>query len=203
MEVVTGTIFLFGLFTSTLLIKNEFFSFMGDTSTIPFYNFQKTYNVSKLKTILEIIITLMISIKDIDKKEFELCYELDANTICLWTKKQWQCEFNKIGVKAFGILSRNEIIGICAVQIIIDEAQLNYFSIKQEFRRKGYGTHLMTYLIKECEKLNIKNLLLEVSEANSSAELFYCKFNFLTVGIRKNYYQDGTNAILKEKKFIK
>ena len=203
MEVVTGTIFLFGLFTSTLLIKNEFFSFMGNTSTVPFYNFQNTYNVFKLKTILEIIITSMISIKDIDKKEFELCYELDANTICLWTKKQWQCEFNKIGVKAFGILSRNEIIGICVVQIIIDEAQLNYFSIKQEFRRKGYGTHLMTYLIKECEKLNIKRLLLEVSETNLIAEVFYSRFNFLTVGKRNKYYKDGSNAVLKEKKITK
>ena len=28
----------------------------------------------------------MISIKEIDQKEFELCYELDSDTICLWTK---------------------------------------------------------------------------------------------------------------------
>ena len=59
----------------------------------------------------------------------------------------------------------------------------------------------MTYLIKDCEKLNIKKLLLEVSETNSIAEIFYCKFNFLTVGRRKNYYQGGADAVLKEKKF--
>ena len=145
----------------------------------------------------------MFSIKEIEQKEFELCFELDSHTICLWTKKQWQSEFNKRGTKVVAIMLKKKIIGIYVVQIIIDEAQINYFSIKQKLRRKGYGTHLMTYLIKECEKLNIKKLLLEVSEANSIAEMFYCKFNFLTVGRRINYYKDGADAVLKEKKFIK
>ena len=145
----------------------------------------------------------MISIKEIDQKEFELCYELDSATICLWTKKQWQSEFNKSGTKVVAILLKKKIIGIYVVQTIIDEAQISYFSIKQKFRRKGYGSQLMNYLIKDCEKLNIKKLLLEVSETNSIAEIFYCKFKFLTVGRRKNYYKNGTDAVLKEKKFIK
>ena len=57
----------------------------------------------------------------------------------------------------------------------------------------------MRYLIKECERLEIKKLLLEVSETNFAAEGFYRKFNFLTVGIRRKYYKDGSNAFLKEK----
>ena len=141
----------------------------------------------------------MLTIKEIDLKDFELCYELDSDTICLWTKKQWQSEFNKIGVKAVAVLIQKKIIGIYVVQTIIDEVQINYFSIKQNFRRKGYGSFLMTYLVKECEKLNIKKLMLEVSENNSIAEIFYRKFNFFTVGRRKNYYKDGADAILKEK----
>ena len=58
----------------------------------------------------------------------------------------------------------------------------------------------MNYLIRECEKLNIKKLFLEVSQKNIIADNFYRKFDFLTVGIRKNYYKDGSNALLKEKK---
>ena len=145
----------------------------------------------------------MLTIKEIDHNDIELCYELDSDTICLWTKKQWQSEFNKIGVKVVAVLFKNKIIGIYVVQTIIDEVQINYFSIKQKFRRKGYGSYLMTYLVKDCEKFNIKKLMLEVSENNSIAEDFYCKFNFLTVGRRKNYYKDGTDAVLKEKKIIK
>ena len=65
--------------------------------------------------------------------------------------------------------------------------------------RKGYGSYFMKYLIKQCKKLSLKKILLEVSETNTIAKDFYSKFNFLTVGIRKNYYKDGTHAVLKEK----
>ena len=141
----------------------------------------------------------MISFKELDCKEFELCYEIDSSTICLWTKKQWKFEFNKIGVKVVAILFRKEIIGVYVVQIIIDEAHLNYFSIKQKYRQKGYGSYLMSYLIKQSEKLSVKKILLEVSDTNLIAEIFYGKFKFLTVGRRKNYYKDGSDAVLKEK----
>ena len=141
----------------------------------------------------------MISIKEMNHKELELCFELDSNTISLWTKRQWENEFKKIGVKVVGLLIKRKIIGIYVIHTIIDEAQINYFSIRQKFRRKGYGSFLMKYLINQCEKLNIKKLLLEVSVSNTIAELFYRKFNFSTVGTRKNYYKDGTDAIIKEK----
>jgi ribosomal-protein-alanine N-acetyltransferase len=202
MVVVTGTMFLLGLSSLILFFKNDVFTFMGNSFVNSFYNFQNIYNKINLKKIFrEKIFTSMISIKEIDQKEFELCYELDSATICLWTKKQWHSEFNKSGTKVVAILLKKKIIGIYVVQTIIDEAQISYFSIKQKFRRKGYGSQLMTYLIKDCEKLNIKKLLLEVSETNSIAEIFYCKFNFLTVGRRKNYYKSGADAVLKEKKF--
>jgi len=71
---------------------------------------------------------------------------------------------------------------------------------KKKFRKKGFGSYLMSYLIKKCEKLNLKKLLLEVSQNNVTAEKFYSHFDFFTVGIRKNYYKDGSHALLKEKK---
>ena len=58
----------------------------------------------------------------------------------------------------------------------------------------------MNYLIKQCEILNIDKLLLEVSLSNTTAEKFYSRFEFSTVGIRRNYYKDGSDALLKEKK---
>ena len=141
----------------------------------------------------------MISLKELDSKEFELCYEIDSDTVCLWTKKQWEFEFKKRGVKVVAILLNREIIGIYVVQIIIDEAQLNFFSIKEKYRQKGYGSFLMRNLIKQCEKLSLKRVLLEVSDTNLVAEIFYNKFKFLTVGRRKNYYKNGSDAVLKEK----
>ena len=61
----------------------------------------------------------------------------------------------------------------------------------------------MSDMIKRCKKLNINKLLLEVSQSNITAEKFYSRFDFSTVGIRKNYYKDGSNALLKEKILVK
>ena len=143
----------------------------------------------------------MISIEEIKEKDIELCYEIDSNTVSLWSKKQWADEFAKEGTKVYGILLSNLVIGICVLHVVLDEAHVNYFVINPKFRERGFGSYLMIYLIKRCKKLNIKKLLLEVSRNNTTAEKFYTRFDFFTVGIRKNYYKDGSDALLKEKKF--
>ena len=141
----------------------------------------------------------MISIKQIYEKDIELCYELDSNTISLWSKNQWANEFKKEGVQALGILHVDLVIGICVFQVVLDEAQINYFAVNHEYRKRGFGSYLMNNLIWRCKKQNINKLLLEVSQKNIIAGKFYNNFNFSTVGIRRNYYKDGSNALLKEK----
>ena len=142
----------------------------------------------------------MLSIKQINEKDIDLCYELDSSTISFWTKKQWASEFKKEGIKVVGLFLSSLVIGICVFHVVLDEAQINFFVINEKYRKKGYGTYLMNYLIKQCEQLNINRLFLEVSHRNVTAENFYSRFNFSTVGIRKNYYKDGSDALLKEKK---
>ena len=142
----------------------------------------------------------MISIKQINERDIELCCELDSNTISLWSKKQWANEFKKDGTKIFGLLIKNLVIGICVFQVVLDEAQINYFVVNKKFRKKGFGSYLMCFLVKKCEKLNLKKIQLEVSQSNITAQRFYSRFDFSTVGIRKNYYKDGSHALLKEKK---
>jgi ribosomal-protein-alanine N-acetyltransferase len=142
----------------------------------------------------------MISIKQINENDIDLCYELDSNTISLWSKKQWANELKKEGIKVFGLLLSNLVIGICVLNVVLDEAQINFFVINQKYRKKGFGSYLMSYLIKQCEKLNINKIFLEVSRNNFTAEKFYSRFDFSTVGIRRKYYKDGSDALLKEKK---
>ena len=141
----------------------------------------------------------MISIKKINENDIDLCYELDLNTISLWSKKQWVNELKKNGINVIGLSLSDLVIGICVFHVILDEAHINFFVVDQKYRKQGFGSYLMSYLIKQCEKLNINKLFLEVSHNNITAEKFYSSFEFFTVGIRKNYYKDGSDALLKEK----
>ena len=142
----------------------------------------------------------MIFIKQINEDDIDLCYELDSKTISLWSRNQWANEFKKEGTKVFGLLFSNLIIGICVFHVVLDEAQINFFAVNPKYWKKGFGSHLMSYILKECEKSNINKLFLEVSQKNFIAEKFYSRFDFSTVGIRRNYYKDGSDALLKEKK---
>ena len=141
----------------------------------------------------------MISIKQIDEKDIDLCFELDSNSISLWSKKQWANEFKKEGIKVFGLLFSNLLIGVCVFHVVLDEAHINFFVINKNHRKRGYGSFLMRQIIKQCEKLSINKLILEVSHTNVIANKFYSRFEFSNVGIRKNYYKDGSDAFLKEK----
>ena len=145
----------------------------------------------------------MLLVKEISPKDVDLCFEFDLMTISLWTKKQWESELRKDGIKVFGLFLSEFVIGICSIQIIIDEVQINFFAINNNFRRNGFGTFLMKYLFSISKKLKIKKIFLEVSKSNSVAENFYNHFDFCTVGIRKNLYKDGSDALLKEKELIK
>ncbi len=142
----------------------------------------------------------MISIRRINEKDIDLCYELDSNTISLWSKDQWGDEFKKEGIKVFGLLFSELLIGLCVFHVVLDEAQINFFVVSEKYRKRGFGCFLMNFLIKHCEKLNIKKLFLEVSHSNFIAVKFYSRFDFCTIGIRRNYYKDGSDALLKEKK---
>ena len=127
---------------------------------------------------------MILSIRKLNEKDIDSCYDLDSNTISLWSKKQWANEFKKGGIKVFGLILSNLVIGICVFHVVLDEAQINYFVIDKKYREKGFGSYLMDFLIKQCEKLNIKKLFLEVSNTNFTAEKFYSRFDFSTVGIR-------------------
>ena len=145
----------------------------------------------------------MISIKQINDKDIDLCYKFDSNAISLWSRRQWANEFKKEDVKIFGLLISNLLIGICVFQVVLDEAHINFFVVKKKFRKKGYGSYLMSFLIRYCEGLNINKIFLEVSNTNPTAEKFYNRFDFSTVGTRRKYYKDGSDALLKEKKINK
>ena len=144
----------------------------------------------------------MISVKQINEEDIDLCYELDSDTISLWSKRQWANEFKKENINIIGLYLSNLLIGICVFHLILDEAQINYFVINKRFRKKRFGSYLMNYLIEQCKKSNVNKLFLEVSQSNITAEKFYTRFDFFNVGIRKNYYRDGSDALLKEKNLI-
>ena len=142
----------------------------------------------------------MINIRKIDSKNSKSCYELDLKSIKHWNQNQWEKELEKDYINAMGIFLNNIIIGVCVIHKIYDEAEIRYLSVHPSYQKRGLGKKLINQIIKECKNENIKRIFLEVSIKNKQALSFYKNSGFKTIDIRKNYYKDGSDALIKEKK---
>ena len=145
----------------------------------------------------------MYLVKKITIKESQECHEIDLMTIKLWNLKQWEKELRKNYVYAFACFRNYQVVGICVFQKIFCNAELTYLSIHPTYRRRGLGKKLLKETLKICESFAIEKIQLEVSDKNLDALNFYNAFGFETIGIRKKYYKDGSNALLQEKKLLK
>ena len=141
----------------------------------------------------------MLNIKEINAKNSKSCYELDLKSIKHWNQNQWKKELENVYVTAMGLYLNNSIIGICVFHKIFDEAEIRYLSVHPYYKRRGLGKKLICRIFKECEDENIKRIFLEVSIKNKQALSFYSNFGFKTISIRKKYYKDGSDALIKEK----
>ncbi len=87
----------------------------------------------------------------------------------------------------------NEIVGFLSYRIVIDEMEILNIVTRRDRYNIGIASSMLSYLVrtKGTDKIN-----LEVSGNNTTALRLYKQFGFNQVGLRKNYYSDGSDAIL-------
>ena len=83
-------------------------------------------------------------------------------------------------------------IGHIYANMVVDQADIVSFIIKEKFRRKGFGTILFVKFISTLKNKGVKEFFLEVSEKNTVAQKFYNRFGFKKIGYRKNYYKTNS-----------
>ena len=142
----------------------------------------------------------MFHIREINSGYSKICYELDLKSIKHWNQIQWKNELEKDYVTGIGIYLNNLVVGVCVIHKIFDEAEIRYLSVHPYYKRRGLGKKLIFRIFKECEDEDIKRIFLEVSIKNKQALSFYDNLGFKTICIRKKYYKDGSDALIKEKK---
>lgn len=82
--------------------------------------------------------------------------------------------------------------------LVPPEAQLLMIAVDPARARSGVGCFLLGTAVEELKGRGFETVTLEVGAANRSALSFYKKFGFVEVGRRRNYYPDGTDAILMD-----
>lgn len=94
----------------------------------------------------------------------------------------------------YALVDDDLLLGYGGIFKLYENAEILTIGISPDFQRKGYGYQLLKYLLdqaKECCQLS-----LEVKADNEPAIHLYEAMGFKKATIRKNYYQDGSDAIL-------
>lgn len=97
------------------------------------------------------------------------------------------------------VIEDADLIGYLGAYILEPSAEIINFYVLSNYRKKGFGSILFKELLKECMMRGITTISLEVREDNTPAISFYLKQGFKKINVRKQYYQDGTNALVMQK----
>ena len=131
------------------------------------------------------------SIKNILASDFDNFWSYDV------LEEELECDNSYVIVAK---VDENTIVGFAGLKVILDEADIMNIVVKKDFRHNGIGSILLENLINHSKDLNLKSITLEVNENNLSAIRLYDKFSFDKLGIRKNYYDGKSDAIIMSKK---
>ncbi len=118
-----------------------------------------------------------------------------------WNEKILIDEFQNENSEYFVLIDDGKILGFAGLWFNIDEAHIMNIAVKKEYRKNGFGTKLLEFLIVKAKEKNKICITLEVRDDNIPAILLYEKFNFEKIGTRKKYYNAENDALIMTKTF--
>jgi len=97
---------------------------------------------------------------------------------------------------SFVLEEADRINGYLVGQIVFEQVDLHYMAVDPEYYGKGYGQQLLEAFKNKAYELDGEILSLEVRVSNERAIALYKKCHFKSVGIRRQYYSDGEDALI-------
>ena len=114
-----------------------------------------------------------------------------------WTLKMFEFELSKSEISRSLIIQENTfILGYCIFRIFAKECQILNFGVLPKRQQEGIGGILLKEILKNLTRNS--SVFLEVKKSNFPAVNLYQKHGFNIFGIRKNYYKDGSSALLMQ-----
>ncbi|MFI7695178.1 ribosomal protein S18-alanine N-acetyltransferase [Nonomuraea sp. NPDC049655] len=97
-------------------------------------------------------------------------------------------------------LADDEIVGYSGIAVASDQADVQTIAVLEKHQGTGIGSAMLTELLAEARRRGAREIFLEVRADNPRAQAVYRHFEFEEIGIRRRYYDDGTDAIMMRRK---
>jgi ribosomal-protein-alanine N-acetyltransferase len=138
----------------------------------------------------------IVQIEEADRNDIDGIYQVD--------KRAFEYPMSRASIerdlrderlsKYFVARALGVIVGYVGIWCVYPEAHIVSIAVDPDFQGKGIGTRLMETGLQWLMDNGFKDVFLEVRVDNDVAIRLYTKFGFKKVTIRKNYYQDGSDA---------
>lgn len=118
-----------------------------------------------------------------------------------FSRSLFESELNQPAATLLVARDGKQIIGYIDFWKVLDEIHLINLGVHPDYRRKGVGTQLFRKIPPHPPLLKGGKggfIYLEVRVSNEGAKKFYEKLGFQVIGMRKNYYPDGEDALIME-----
>ena len=93
-----------------------------------------------------------------------------------------------------------QVCGYGCLILLFEDAELANIAVAPTHRGQGVGKLLMEKMHDYAKTFGAERMLLEVRVSNASAIGLYEKYGYERYGLRENYYADGEDAYLMQKK---
>lgn len=105
-----------------------------------------------------------------------------------WTPAQFAGALALPGTRLFLARQGGVVAGFALVRAVIDTAEVLMIGVRRSAQRSGIGSQLLAYVIEAMKEQSVAFIHIEVRSDNPAIE-FYRRFDFVRVGIRRDYYR--------------
>lgn len=114
-----------------------------------------------------------------------------------WSAEDYRCELSRnVAARYLVAEAEGAVIGFAGVWIILDESHITNIAVSPDSRGKGVGGQLTEEILRYVSNLGAAYTTLEVRASNAAAIGMYKKYGFVTVGKRRQYYEDNREDAL-------
>lgn len=130
--------------------------------------------------------------------KFRLMEEKDLEQVCAIENKIFSQPWTRADFLAsvqnpehiYIVAEENDVVaGYCGLWMVAGEGQINNVAVREDFRKKGVGYGMLSYLLELGRQKNQNAFTLEVRASNEAAIRLYEKLGFHSAGIRTGFYE--------------
>lgn len=145
----------------------------------------------------------MIKIEKMKEEHLDELSQIEKETFSEpWSKESLRDELDNKNAYFIVAKQNEKVVAYVGLYNICSEGYITNIVVREDYRGNSIGSELMLNILKFAQDNKLKFLTLEVRKSNKLAVNFYNKFQFVSEGVRKNFYRrPREDAIIMTRKF--